>query len=123
MLTFLSRITSQLMIVPKRLKMSSRSSLRVTGLSLQTKRMFSGGRTSAKGKSPTISSVRAAALESAFRLSSSISSGGLSTPSVISSEASNPIEASCSGVGEGVREGMSRPSSGSNGSSGRRGDQ
>lgn len=42
-----------LLMVPKREKMISRSSSVVTGLSLQTNSTFSGGRTSASGRSPT----------------------------------------------------------------------
>lgn len=42
-------------MVPKREKMISRSSSVVTGFNLQTKRTFSGGLTSASGRSPTYS--------------------------------------------------------------------
>lgn len=54
-----------LWILPNRLKMSSKSSSRVIGFNLHTKMTFSGGFTSAKGKSPTISSVNACARASA----------------------------------------------------------
>lgn len=84
--TFLSRITSQLRISPKREKMSSRSSLRVTGLSLHTKSTFSGGLMSACGKSPTISSVKAAA--SAFRRRSMASFSSSCARSRVGSSAS-----------------------------------
>lgn len=112
---FLSLMTSQLRILPNLLKMSSRSSERVTGFNLQTKRIFSGGRISAKGRSPTISRVRAAADESALRRASSFSSSGRS--SSISSPSPRRMAASCSGVGEGVREGTCMPSGSGNGSS------
>lgn len=73
---FLSLMTWQLIMVPNLEKMSSKSSSRVTGLSLHTKRTFSGGRTLAKGRSPTISSVRAeAAAAFSRRIRSSSSSG------------------------------------------------
>ena len=67
------------MIVPKREKISSRSSSRVTGLSLHTKRTFSGGRTLAKGRSPTISSVSAEAAAACLRRCFSASSSGNSS--------------------------------------------
>lgn len=44
-----------LLMEPKREKMISRSSSVVTGFNLQTKRTFSGGLTSASGRSPTYS--------------------------------------------------------------------
>lgn len=56
-----SRITSQERMEPKREKIRERSSEVVTGLSWHTKRTFSGGAISAKGRSPTISRVRACA--------------------------------------------------------------
>lgn len=59
-LTFLSLTTSQLKTFPNLLKINSKSSLLVTGFNLHTNRIFSGGLTSAKGKSPTISKVNAA---------------------------------------------------------------
>lgn len=56
--------------------MSSRSSSLVTGLSLHTNRTFSGGRTFANGRSPTISSVNAEAAAAFSRLMRSSSSSG-----------------------------------------------
>lgn len=46
---------NHLFMDPKREKMISRSSSVVTGFNLQTKRTFSGGLTSASGRSPTYS--------------------------------------------------------------------
>src|SRR5258707_10442426 len=85
------------MIGPKREKISSRSSSRVTGLSLHTKRTFSGGRTLAKGKSPTISSVRAEAAAACLRRSFSASSSGSSSRG--SSSSAIRVELSCGRVG------------------------
>lgn len=65
----LSRMTSQDRICPNREKMSCSDSSSVTGLSLHTKSTFSGGATSAKGRSPTISSVSACCLASRSRRS------------------------------------------------------
>ncbi len=109
----LSLMTSQLRILPNREKKSSRSSLLVTGFSLQTKRMFSGGRTSANGKSPTISNVNAAAFVSASRLAFSFSSSVL--VSSICSSSPSLVEVCAGGVGG--LDGMSRPSGSGNGSS------
>lgn len=82
-LTFLSLMTSQLQMVPNREKMSSKSSLRVMGFSLHTNSTFSGGLISACGRSPTISSVNAAAAASFRRRSSSLLSSS-HTPDTLS---------------------------------------
>lgn len=110
----LSRMTWQLTISPKREKMSSRSSSRVTGLSLHTKSTFSGGRTLANGRSPTISSVSAAAAAAFFRRSCSSSSSG----SVSSGSSSSAMRVELSGGFVGGESGMTSPSGSSNGSSG-----
>lgn len=110
----LSRITWQLMIVPKREKMSSRSSSRVTALSLHTNKTFSGGRTFAKGKSPTISKVSADARAACLRRSASASSSG----NVASGSSSSAIRAELSGGFVGIESGTTRPSGSSKGSSG-----
>lgn len=94
----LSRMTWQLMIVPKRENINSRSSSRVTGLSLHTKRTFSGGRTLANGRSPTISSVSAdAAAAFSRRMRSSSSSGRVASGS---SSSAMRVELSGGLVGE-----------------------
>lgn len=110
---FLSRITWQLMIGPKRENMSSRSSSRVTGLSLHTKRTFSGGRTLAKGRSPTISNVNAAARAACFRRSASASSSG----NVASGSSSSAMRVELSGGRVGTDSGTTSPEGSSNGSS------
>jgi len=56
---FRSLTTSQLKIFPNLEKINSKSSSTVTGFNLQTNKIFSGGRTAAKGISPIISSVNA----------------------------------------------------------------
>lgn len=109
----LSRMTWQLMIVPKREKMSSRSSSRVTGLSLHTKSTFSGGLTLANGRSPTISRVSAAAAASRLRRASSSSSSG----SVASGSSSSAMRVELSGGLTGGESGTTRPFGSSNGSS------
>lgn len=50
-----------LIILPNRLNIICKSSSLVTGFNLQTNKTFSGGATSAEGKSPTISSIVARA--------------------------------------------------------------
>lgn len=71
---FLSLTISQLNILPNLEKINSRSSSAVTGLSLQTNNIFSGGLTAANGISPIISSVSAEEAAAVFRRSSSDSS-------------------------------------------------
>lgn len=110
---FLSRMTWQLIIVPKRENISSRSSSRVTGLSLQTKRTFSGGRTFANGKSPTISSVKAEAAAAFFRRSRSASSSG----KVANGSSSSAMRVELSGGRVGEEGGLINPSGSENGSS------
>jgi hypothetical protein len=56
---FRSLTTSQLKIFPNLEKINSKSSSTVTGFNLQTNKIFSGGRTAAKGISPIISNVKA----------------------------------------------------------------
>lgn len=112
---FLSRMTWQLMIVPKRENMSSRSSSRVTGFSLQTNSTFSGGLTLAKGKSPTISRVSAEACAAFLRLSCSASSSGR----VARGSSSSAIRVELSGGFVGMLIGTTRPSGSGKGSSAR----
>lgn len=109
----LSLITWQLIIGPKRENISSRSSSRVTGLSLHTNNTFSGGRTLANGRSPTISNVNADALAACFRRSASASSSG----SVASGSSSSAIRVELSGGFVGIVSGTVRPSGSGNGSS------
>lgn len=110
-----SQMISQLMIVPNREKINSRSSLLVIWLSLQTKSTFSGGATSAKGRSPTISSVRACARASRARRTASIVSG--SPDSSIDSSSPTRREASWAAVGTGEEGGTRRPGGSGKGSS------
>lgn len=106
----LSRMTSHERILPKREKISSRSSSRVTGLSLQTKRICSGGVMSAEGKSPMSSSVSACARASRSRRTFSSFSGSVFSSST-SSYAIRTV-ARCSSEGSGL-EGGSTKSGGS----------
>ena len=101
------------MMRPNREKMSSRSSSRVTGLSLQTNNTFSGGRTLANGRSPTISSVRAdAAAAFSRRIRSSSSSGRVARGS-----SSSAMRVEWSGGRVGDDGGLIRPGGSGNGSS------
>jgi hypothetical protein len=76
---------ANLSISPKREKMISRSSPVVTGFSLQTNKTFSGGATSALGRSPIISSTVALALASLSAASSASCSAVLPSSSPSSS--------------------------------------
>ena len=109
--------TSQVVSLPNREKMISRSSSEVTGLSLQTKSMFSSGVASAAGKSPIISSTTALLWASVFRTDFSTSSAGLSSSSgthVSSRRSSSP---SLTRTGEVSGTWASRPGGSSKGSS------
>lgn len=110
---FLSLMTWQLMIVPNLEKISSRSSSRVAGFNLQTKSTFSGGRTLAKGRSPTISRVNAEAA-AAFSLRSLSSS---SSGSVANGSSSSAIRVELSGGRVGEPGGITRPGGSGKGSS------
>lgn len=114
---FASRMTSQLKILPNRPKMSSRSSSPVTGFSLHTNKTFSGGFTSAKGRSPIISSVSACA--SASRSRRRFSKVSSSTPSFSCRAASSAMRTVfiCASVGGGLELGSRRPAGSGYGSS------
>lgn len=112
----LSRMTWQLMMVPNREKMSSRSSSRVTAFSLHTKRTFSGGLTLAKGRSPTISSVNAEAAAALFLRSFSSSSSG----NVCNGSSSSAMRVELSGGFIGGESGTTSRAGSSKGSSERR---
>lgn len=70
---FQSRTTSTLFIGPNRENMSQRSLYCVIGFSLQTKRMFYGGRMFASGSQPSIYSVFACFFAFYLRVASMIS--------------------------------------------------
>lgn len=80
-------------MVPNLEKISSRSSSIVTAFNLHTNRTFSGGRTLAKGRSPTISSVSAEASAARRRWMRSASSSGR----VASGSSSSAIRVELSG--------------------------
>lgn len=100
-------------MVPNLEKINSRSSSRVTALSLQTKRTFSGGRTLANGRSPTISRVSAEAA-AAFSLRSRSSS---SSGKVARGSSSSAIRVELSGGLMGEEGGRMRPGGSGKGSS------
>ncbi|KOO26525.1 hypothetical protein Ctob_003644 [Chrysochromulina tobinii] len=99
-------------MVPNRLKMSSRSSSCVTGLSLHTKSTFSGGARSASGKSPSISrtwarlaAALAASASSTCRVASSCQLGKEISEAIrVFSRSNHEVITEYSGTQGGLRE-------------------
>mmetsp|Transcript_3809 Transcript_3809/g.12777 ORF Transcript_3809/g.12777 Transcript_3809/m.12777 type:complete len:224 (+) Transcript_3809:1504-2175(+) len=113
-----SRMTSHDVTFPNLLKIISKSSSVVTGLSLQTNKDSSGGLASASGKSPSTSSTTARLCASRLFFSSSTTAWSLFISASISKSSSNLSSSLFCGRGSDA-SGMSaaNPSGSSNGSS------